>query len=251
MVELQSLGHRADWYGRDRVAVDSLVSRARLPGNPCLKRETWGTRIRVDREQRWGMKRDNSDVGHPPQQNPLMCYGGGSRGNGLCMWSGYCPGTQNNTGGGSAPSKPAPNKPGCQAGPLNLSQNIQAAKSLAGQFWSGVLNAGSIGGAASAGAAAGTYVSLVQTGGAWDPKNGPGGPTAVNIAAGNINFGATCSQFGFNTSLGGQVCQFGAGIYGKLSGVYGSPLFSQYHGDIPSDNQQIRQGLAIAKKGGC
>ena len=145
----------------------------------------------------------------------------------------------------------APNKSGCQAGPLNLSKNIQTAKALARQFWSGVLNAGSIGGPTSAVAAAGTYVGLVQTGGAWDPKNGPGGATAGNIAAGNINFGATCSQFGFNTRLGGQVCQYGAGIYGKLSGVYGSSLFSRYHGDIPSDNQQIQQGLAIAKKGGC
>ncbi|AXC12851.1 hypothetical protein ACPOL_3566 [Acidisarcina polymorpha] len=51
--------------------------------------------------------------------------------------------------------------------------------------------------------------------------------------------------------MGGQVCQYGAGLYGKLSGVYGSSFFSASHGDIPSDNQQIRQGLAIAKKGGC
>jgi hypothetical protein len=110
---------------------------------------------------------------------------------------------------------------------------------------------GSIGGAISAGVGAGTFVGLVRTGGAWDPKNGPGGPTPVNVAAGNVNFGATCSQFGFNTWLGGQVCQYGAGIYGKLKGDYGSPLISPYHGDIPSDNQQIQQGLAIAKKGGC
>ncbi len=144
----------------------------------------------------------------------------------------------------------APNNPGCQSGPLNLSQNIQTSKSLAGQFWSGLASA-SQSGAASAGAAAGFYIGLVQTGGAWDPKNGPGGPTIENVAAGNINFGATCSQFGFNTWLGGQVCQYGAGLYGKMSGVYGSSLLSRYHGDIPSDNQQIRQGLAIAKKGGC
>lgn len=144
----------------------------------------------------------------------------------------------------------APNKPGCQAGPLNLSQNIQTAKSLSGQLWSGLLDGASPGGAASAGAAAGTYVGLVQTGGAWDPKTWDGA-TPTNVAAGNINFGATCSQFGFNTWLGGQVCQFGAGIYGKLTGNYGSPIFSQYHGDWPSDNMQIRQGLAIAKKGGC
>lgn len=94
------------------------------------------------------------------------------------------------------------------------------------------------------------YIGLVQTGGAWDPKTTLG-MTPDNIAAGNINFGATCSQFGFNTWLGGQVCQFGAGLYGKSSGVYGSPLFSRFHGDIPSDNQQIRQGLDIAKKGKC
>ena len=144
----------------------------------------------------------------------------------------------------------APNKPGCQAGPLNLSQNIQTAKPLSGQLWSGLLDGASPGGAASAGAAAGTYVGLVQTGGAWDPKTWDGA-TPTNVAAGNINFGATCSQFGFNTWLGGQVCQFGAGIYGKLTGNYGSPIFSQYHGDWPSDNMQIRQGLAIAKKGGC
>ncbi len=146
--------------------------------------------------------------------------------------------------GGGAPGK------NCQAGPLNLSQNIQVAKSLAGQFWSGLLNAGSPGGAASAGGAAGAYVGLVQTGGPWDPKTTMG-MTPENVAAGNINFGATCSQFGGNTWLGGQVCQYGAGIYGKLSGVYGSSIFSSSHGDIPSDNQQIRQGLAIAKKGGC
>ena len=145
----------------------------------------------------------------------------------------------------------APSNAGCQVGPLNLSQNIQVAKSLAGQFWSGLLDGASPGGAASAGAAAGTYVGLVQTGGAWDPKNGPGGPTPANVAAGNINFGATCSQFGFNTWLGGQVCQYGAGIYGKRTGNYGSPLFSPSHGDWPSDNQQIQQGLAIARKGGC
>jgi hypothetical protein len=46
----------------------------------------------------------------PCVQNPLACYGGGSGGNGLCMWFGYCPGTQNNTGGGSAPPKPTPSK---------------------------------------------------------------------------------------------------------------------------------------------
>ena len=143
----------------------------------------------------------------------------------------------------------APNK-NCQAGPLNLSQNIQVAKSLAGQFWSGLLNAGSPGGAASTGGAAGAYIGLVQTGGPWDPKTTMG-MTPGNVAAGNINFGATCSQFGGNSWLGGQVCQYGAGIYGKLSGVYGSSIFSSSHGDIPSDNQQIRQGLAIAKKGGC
>lgn len=143
----------------------------------------------------------------------------------------------------------------CTFGPLNLSQNIQTAKTLANQFWSGVFTAASgpaqiPAGSAQASAAAGTYVGLVQTGGALDPKT-TFGATPANAAAGNINFGATCSQFGFNTSLGGQVCQYGAGIYGKLSGVYGSSLFSKSHGDIPSDNQQIRQGLAIAKKGGC
>lgn len=143
----------------------------------------------------------------------------------------------------------APNKPGCQAGPLNLSQNIQTTKALAGQFWSGLLS-GSQGGVASAGGAAGSYVGLVRTGGPWDPKTTLG-MTPTNIAAGNINFGATCSQFGFNTSLGGQACQYGAGIYGKLSGDYGSSFFSRSHGDIPSDNQQIRQGLEIAKKGNC
>lgn len=145
----------------------------------------------------------------------------------------------------------APNK-NCQAGPLNLSQNIQVAKSLAGQFWSGLLNAGSPGGAVSAGAAAGAYYGLVQTGGPWDPKNGPGGPTPGNFAAGNINFGVTCSQFGFNTSAGGFVCQVGAGINQYFhDGHFGSPFFSQYHGDTPRDNQQIRQGLAIAKNGSC
>jgi len=97
---------------------------------------------------------------------------------------------------------------------------------------------------------AGLYVGLVQTGGAWDSKTWAGN-TPENIAAGNINFGVTCSQFGFNTWLGGQACQFGAGIYGKFQGKYGSPIFSQYHGDWPGDNEQIRQGLAMAKKGDC
>ncbi len=53
---------------------------------------------------------------------------------------------------------------------MNLTQNMQVAKSLAGQFWSGILNAASPGGAASAGGAAGAYIGLVQTGGPWDPK---------------------------------------------------------------------------------
>ncbi len=143
----------------------------------------------------------------------------------------------------------------CIAGPLNLSQNMLTAKGLAGKMWSGLLSPGNPGGYASAIAAASAYVGLVQTGGPWDPKNWPGIPGSSlyqnYVAAGNINFGATCSQFGANTWLGGQVCQFGAGLYGKASGVYGSPVLSRSHGDIPSDNQQIRQGLAIAKKGGC
>ena len=101
-----------------------------------------------------------------------------------------------------------------------------------------------------AGSAAGDYIGLVQTGGPWDPKTTMG-MTPRNVAAGNINFGATCSQFGGNTWLDTQICQYGAGLYGKLSGVYGSSIFSRWHGDIPSDNQQIWQGLAVARKGGC
>src|ERR1700678_431250 len=124
------------------------------------------------------------------------------------------------------------------SGPMNLTQNMQVAKSLAGQFWSGILNAASPGGAAPAGGAAGAYIGLVQTGGPWDPKTTLG-MTPGNIAAGNINVGATCSQFGGTTWWGGQACQFGAGIYGRLSGIYGSSFFSPSHGDIPSDNQQI------------
>jgi hypothetical protein len=132
---------------------------------------------------------------------------------------------------------------------MNLSENIAVSQDLATTFWLG-LTSGNGPGATEAGYAALTYVSLVQTGGDWDPKTNFG-MTPENVAAGNINFGATCSQFGFHTWVGGQVCQYGAGIYGKWKGAYGSPLFSRSHGDIPSDNQQVRQGLAIAKKGGC
>jgi len=139
----------------------------------------------------------------------------------------------------------------CTVGPLNLTQNMKTAKSLAGQMWSGLLNAGTPGGIASAGAAAGQYIGLVHTGGAWDPKNTVS-LTPENFAAGNINFGATCSQFGFNTSVGGFICQVGAGLYQyHTDGRFASPFFSRYHGDLPRDNMQIRQGLAIAKKGGC
>lgn len=152
---------------------------------------------------------------------------------------------QRNTPDFRATSQQIPPKTGtetCTVGPLNLSQNIQTAKTLAMQFWSGVFTASSgpaqvSTGSAQASAATGTYVGLVQTGGAWDPKT-TSGATPTNVAAGNINFGATCSQFGFNSWLGGQVCQFGAGIYGKLTGNYGSPIFSQYHGDWPADNLQ-------------
>jgi len=164
--------------------------------------------------------------------------------------------TGSNSLGGNLPSTrpstppPAPSK-NCQAGPLNLSQNIQVAQSLTGQLWSGLLNAASPGEAASAGGAAAAYIGLVQTGGAWDPKTTIA-PTPENFAAGNINFGATCSQFGFNTAAGGFLCQVGAGLYQHhTDGHFQSPFFSRYHGDVPRDNQQIRQGLAIAKKGDC
>jgi hypothetical protein len=137
----------------------------------------------------------------------------------------------------------APSKPGCHAGPLNLSRNIQTAKQLAHTFLFGSPSA--------AYDAATQYINLVHTGGDWDPKTTIA-PTPENFAAGNINFGATCSQFGFNTAAGGLVCQVGAGLYQHhTDGHFESPFFSQYHGGVPRDNQQIRQGLAIAKKGVC
>jgi hypothetical protein len=132
----------------------------------------------------------------------------------------------------------------CIAAPFDLSLNMAIAKRLADIFWLGIRTANFD----KSSLAATTYYHLVETGGYWDPKNSIAF-TPVNIAGGNINFGATCSQFGRNTWLGGQICMSGAGIYGKAGGDYGSPLFSHSHGDIPSDNQQIREGLAIAKNG--
>jgi len=138
----------------------------------------------------------------------------------------------------------APSKGPCISGPLNVSQNMQTAQQLANKFIYGTPG--------QAYDAAKAFINLVHTGGDWDPKSGPGGPTDINVAAGNINFGATCSQFGSNSTAGGVACQVGAGLYQyHTQGHFGSPFFSQYHGDTPSDNMQIRQGLAIAKKGGC
>jgi len=63
------------------------------------------------------------------------------------------------------------------------------------------------------------YIGLVQTGGPWDPKTTLG-RTRANVAAGNINFGATCSRFGFNTWLGrvAQIADVGGLRSAKLSG---------------------------------
>jgi RHS repeat-associated protein len=173
-----------------------------------------------------------------------------------CVTTGGCSHQQqSNTGGGTGgitvvtkPDGGDDNNP-CQVGPLNLSQNIKTSKALSAVFWFG-LDTSATGGTNLTAAAGAYYIHLVQTGGPWDPKTTLG-PTPENIRAGNVNFGATCSQFGFNTWLGGQICQYGAGIVGKWTGTYGSPLSSPSHGDIPLDNQQIRQGLAKAKKGGC
>lgn len=68
----------------------------------------------------------------------------------------------------------------CQAGPLNLSKNIQTAKQLAHTFWFGsplaVYNAAS------------QYVGLVQTGGPWDPK------TTMGMTPGNVVPGTSTSE---------------------------------------------------------
>ena len=128
------------------------------------------------------------------------------------------------------------------SGTLNVSQNMQTAQQLANKFIYGT--------PAQAYGAAKTFINLVHTGGDWDPKSGPGGPTDINVAAENINFGTTCSRLEFGGW--GLVCQVGAGLYQfHPQGHFGSPFFSQYHGDTPIDNMQISQGLAIAKKGGC
>jgi Na+/H+-translocating membrane pyrophosphatase len=141
---------------------------------------------------------------------------------------------------GIAPNKPG--KPGCQYGPMNLSKNNLVAKVLSVGFWAGLLT----GNTTLTAAAAAVYVDLVNTGGAWDPKNGPGGPTPVNVEAGNVNFGATCSQFGLHTQVGGEVCQYGAGVAGHLNGSSSNVPFSDpAHGDAPADNLQVKQGLTL------
>lgn len=141
----------------------------------------------------------------------------------------------------------------CEDNPVNdtgmsLSQNILVSKVLSVGFWTGILTS-NVGVTT---LSARTYINLVKTGGDWDPKNWPGIPGSSfyggYVAAGNINFGATCSQFGFNTWFGGEVCQYGAGAYGHYFGnrpAKGIPFSGPSHGDQPADNMQIRQGLAL------
>jgi RHS repeat-associated protein len=178
--------------------------------------------------------RGSGSDGAAPVDGVLVVHGGGGR----------------RSGSNADKARICKENPVNKTGALDLQANMQTASILANQFWAGVTS----GNAAQTAGAVTTYIKLIRTGGAWDPKNWPGerSPSAqsTNVAAGNINFGATCGQFGGNTWLGGEACQYGAGIYGKWTGNYGSSLLSPYHGDWPADNVQIQQGLAIAK-GGC
>jgi hypothetical protein len=140
--------------------------------------------------------------------------------------------------GSQLPRPNGPNKPvTCADNPVNqvggnLHQNIQVSKALSALSLFG----GPFGSLASLG----TYYGLVHTGGPWDFKDSPGpGTHDQRVAAGNINFGATCF-------IGDEACQYAAGLYGKLGG---NPGTAATHFDIPSDNQQIQQGQALRKKG--
>jgi hypothetical protein len=126
---------------------------------------------------------------------------------------------------------------------MDLAQNVQDARYLAQTFWYGTPGQSVD--------AAKTYLNLVGTNGAWDPKDWP---TTTQpqyetfTTAGNINFGATCAQFGLGW-VGKQICQLGAGIAAHRNGSTGtSSYFSQYHGDQPIDNVNVRKGIAIGNQ---
>jgi hypothetical protein len=109
---------------------------------------------------------------------------------------------------------------------------MQVSKALAALFI--------LGGPAGPVVSLGIYYHLVHSGGPWDFKNSPGpGTHDQRVAAGNVNFGATCF-------IGDEECQYAAGLFGKLSG---NPGTAATHFDIPSDNQQIQQGQPLKKKG--
>jgi RHS repeat-associated protein len=141
-------------------------------------------------------------------------------------------------------TKPRPDNTNCQAGPMNLTQNNQIAKQLVQKFW--------YGNPVAAVKSASTYINLVGTGGGWDPKNWPGIPGSSlygpYTAAGNINFGSTCAQFGSGPWVS-SICQYGAGAYGHYFGAKPTKNipYSDHHGDQPADNEQIQQGIAKAK----
>ena len=138
--------------------------------------------------------------GNQCDQNPLECYGGGSGGNGLCMWFGYCPGTQNNTGGGSAPPKPAPSSAPTVAGPS--SSVCTAAGAVAGAS-AGALIGGGIGEGAGA---------LV------------GGGVGTLFAPGVGTVGGAILGGGGGATAGATV---GATIGGVLGGIVGNVLCSK------------------------
>ncbi len=74
---------------------------------------------------------------------------------------------------------------------MDLAQNVQDARYLANTFWYGTPG--------QAIDAAKTYLNLVGTNGAWDPKDWPTTTQSqyeTFTTAGNVNFGATCAQFG-------------------------------------------------------
>lgn len=126
-------------------------------------------------------------------------------------------------------------KKDCMAGPLNLHRTNLVAKILSAKFWLGLAS----GDVVETGTAAASYYSLIKTGGAWDPKdwNPPATMTPANIEAGNVNFGSTCAQFGLHTKIGGEICQYGAGINAHWRGAAGTtPYSSPSHGDQPPDN---------------
>jgi RHS repeat-associated protein len=187
---------------------------------------------------------------------PELCGGGPQPPSGQCHF------VLSNPCGGGSPQLPClagvgPLQPGqsrcndpcanatLSAAGVNIQQNIAQAQTTISQGRMMGVTGGSYNYAAGSMAALFNYATLVGTGGPQDIKNLPGHnpQNQIDVDAGNISFGVTCS-------FGDAFCQFSAGLAQTMSGHPDLSGTLRTGFDTPRDNAGIQVGQAM-RAAGC